>query len=104
MANGSGGPSWIQRTLQRLIPKNTRRAMVRATRWPPVGTVDLGDLRRLTPISDKWGGDRGLPVDRYYIEQFLDAWSEDVRGRVLEIGDNEVAYQRIPFVRVHAEQ
>jgi SAM-dependent methyltransferase len=74
---------------RRVIPRDARRALVRATRIPPVGTVDLGDLRRPEPVSRSWGGDRGLPVDRYYIEQFLAANSSDIRGRVLEIGDNE---------------
>jgi SAM-dependent methyltransferase len=54
---------------------------------PPVGMVDFGSLRRLTPISSQFGYDRGLPVDRYYIENFLTRQAEDVRGRVLEIGD-----------------
>ena len=49
----------------------------------------MGDLRRPEPVSRSWGGDRGLPVDRYYIEQFLEAHAEDIGGRVLEIGDNE---------------
>lgn len=44
-------------------------------------------LRRLTPISRKWGFDRGLPIDRYYIERFLAAHASDIRGRVLEIDD-----------------
>lgn len=56
---------------------------------PPVGCVTLGDLRRLTPISRRFGYDRGLPIDRYYIERFLEQHSNQVRGRVLEIGDNE---------------
>ena len=47
-----------------------------------------GDLRRVTPISRNWGFDRGQPVDRYYIENFLGAHATDIRGRVLEIGDN----------------
>lgn len=51
------------------------------------GTVDMGDLRRLSPISGVFAKDRGLAVDRYYIEQFLAAHSADLRGRVLEIGD-----------------
>ena len=55
---------------------------------PPVGKVSFGDLRRLTPISSNWGYDRGHPIDRYYIETFLAAHSDDIRGRVLEIGDN----------------
>lgn len=54
---------------------------------PPVGMVNLGSLRRLTPMSSQFGYDRGLPIDRYYIENFLARQTEDVRGRVLEIGD-----------------
>lgn len=34
-----------------------------------------------------FGFDRGLPIDRYYIESFLRSSSDDIRGRVLEIGD-----------------
>jgi SAM-dependent methyltransferase len=41
----------------------------------------------LTPVSRQWGLDRGLPIDRYYIEQFLTAHSEDIHGHVLEVGD-----------------
>jgi glycosyltransferase involved in cell wall biosynthesis/peptidoglycan/xylan/chitin deacetylase (PgdA/CDA1 family) len=52
-----------------------------------VGAVDFGDLRRLTPISPDFGCDRGRPVDRHYIEAFLAAHAEDVRGRVLEVGE-----------------
>lgn len=54
----------------------------------PPGEVDFGSLRRLTPISRKWGYDRGGPVDRYYIEAFLRSRAAHIRGRVLEIGDN----------------
>ncbi|MEW6144851.1 MAG: methyltransferase domain-containing protein [Thermodesulfobacteriota bacterium] len=56
---------------------------------PKVGSVGFGHLRRLKPISTCYGYDRGLPVDRYYIENFLSENSGFVRGRVLEIGDNE---------------
>lgn len=54
---------------------------------PPVGSVNLGDLRRLDPISQVWGFDRGLPIDRYYIEQFLEREASHIKGHVLEIGD-----------------
>ena len=47
--------------------------------------VDWGDLRRLTPFSDVWGHDRGRPIDRYYIENFLEQHRGDIRGRVLEV-------------------
>lgn len=71
-----------------LLPRPLRLWLLRLTRRPPVGRVDWGELRRLRPISRQWGGDRGLPVDRYYIERFLTARAEDIRGRVLEVGDN----------------
>jgi glycosyltransferase involved in cell wall biosynthesis len=54
---------------------------------PPPGWLHLGSLRRTTPISDHFGFDRGLPVDRYYIEAFLAAHQHDVRGRVMEVAD-----------------
>ena len=50
--------------------------------------VWLGSLRRTTPLSDHWGADRGTPIDRYYIERFLDAHREDVHGRLLEVKDS----------------
>jgi glycosyltransferase involved in cell wall biosynthesis/SAM-dependent methyltransferase len=57
------------------------------TYYPRVGRVRYGDLRRLAPVSHSFGFDRGLPIDRYYIERFLGSRAEDIRGRVLEIGD-----------------
>jgi len=59
----------------------------RGTPEPP-GQLRLGSLRRLTPISDVWGLDRGTPIDRYYIDRFLDRHSDDIRGRALEINDD----------------
>lgn len=59
-------------------------AVAEAPRW--------GNLRSLRPFSDCYGFDRGLPVDRFYIESFLDRNRRDVRGRVLEVKD--AAYTR----------
>ncbi|MGH2645705.1 MAG: methyltransferase domain-containing protein, partial [Chitinophagaceae bacterium] len=55
---------------------------------PKPGKVSLGDLRRTIPVSKEFGYDRGGPVDRYYIENFLKENSEYIRGNTLEIGDN----------------
>ena len=55
------------------------------TRWPPIGAIDFGDLRRLKPFDKNFGYGRGLPVDRYYIEAFLTQHRLDIAGRVLEI-------------------
>ncbi len=49
--------------------------------------VVWGTFRRLSPLSDVWGRDRGTPVDRYLIERFLERHARDVRGRVLEVAD-----------------
>ncbi len=49
----------------------------------------LGTLRRTTPLSDYWGYDRGTPIDRYYIERFLDECRGDIRGRVLEVKNSD---------------
>ena len=50
--------------------------------------IEFGDLRRTSPISSCWGLDRGKPLDRHYIETFLDQHRDDIRGRVLEIKDS----------------
>jgi len=49
--------------------------------------VELGDLRRTTPLSPVWGLDRGVPLDRSYIHGFLDRHRLDIKGRVLEVKD-----------------
>jgi SAM-dependent methyltransferase len=53
--------------------------------------VRLGDLRRLTPLDGRWGFGRGRPVDRHFIEDFIQRHRSDVRGRVLEIDDDTYA-------------
>jgi len=55
---------------------------------PPVGSVNLGSLRRTIPFSQEFGYDRGLPIDRYYIEKFLSEHQLEVSGHVLEVADD----------------
>jgi SAM-dependent methyltransferase len=47
----------------------------------------LGSIRRTTPVSDRWGWDRGTPIDRRFIEWFLEEHRRDIRGHVLEVRD-----------------
>lgn len=85
-------------TAKRILPFPVRQWLRtqqrRLTTWPPIGLVRFGNLRRLTPISRNWGFDRGRgpgrgqPIDRYYIEKFLARHSSEIRGRVLEFGDD----------------
>ncbi len=85
----TGGMRWLAK---RTLPEGTRRWL--RAQWerreyvPPVGLVRFGSLRRLTPISREYGFDRGLPIDRWYIETFLARHAGDVHGRVLEIKDD----------------
>ncbi len=55
---------------------------------PHVGRVAFGSLRRLSPLDRRWGYGRGQPIDRHYIEQFLATHGGDIKGRVLEVGDD----------------
>lgn len=76
--------------LRRLVLNTFEHAALAARRHrlsPPLGAVDLGDLRRTSPVSRYFGFDRGTPIDRYYIEQFLDENKAFIHGRVLEVGD-----------------
>ncbi len=73
--------------VRRLLPRRLRRLLAgfhRAAGGPLVGGVQWGDLRSLVPVSRDWGFDRGRPIDRYYIEGFLQSHASDIRGRVLE--------------------
>lgn len=69
--------------------RSVRRWLIHSTRRPRVGHVQLGDLNRLTPISRDWGFDRGQAIDRLYIERFIAAYANDIRGDVLEVSNNE---------------
>jgi len=77
-----------RRSGARLGPNDARQRTGDRIPWriavPKVGEVEFGDFLRLKPVSTVWGFDRGEPVDRLYIESFLQRHCEDVRGRVLE--------------------
>jgi SAM-dependent methyltransferase len=72
--------NWMSRLggIQRVLSKG---------RTPLVGQVRLGDLCSARPIDANFGYGRGTPIDRYYIENFLQRCSADIRGRALEVGD-----------------
>ena len=61
--------------------RSARRAWTRAR---------FGDLRRAEPLTE-WGAARGKPVDRWYIERFLDAHVDSVRGHALEVKNDMYA-------------
>jgi SAM-dependent methyltransferase len=81
-----------RKALQRVVPERLLARLAATVGWsdyaPARGRVRFGSLRRTTPISRKWGWDRGLPIDRFYIERFLAQHAGDITGDVLEAGDD----------------
>ena len=67
------------------LPRRLRRALRRQ--------VGLGPFRSATPVSADFGYSRGLPVDRFYIEQFLAASAQHITGTTLEVGDDSYTAQ-----------
>ncbi|NBS60140.1 MAG: methyltransferase domain-containing protein [Betaproteobacteria bacterium] len=75
--------SILDRLVRRFVPLSVR------VWWRRGGEVNLGDLRSTEPVSRVFGGDRGLPICRWYITRFLASQAGRVRGRVLEVAGNE---------------
>jgi SAM-dependent methyltransferase len=81
----------VRGAIRRLVPTSAQRVGARVLGRPyvpPIGRVRFGDLRRTTPISWDFGYRRGGPIDRHYIEGFLDRHRSVLAGRVLEIGED----------------
>ncbi len=77
--------------IRKLLPEKYYRWLVRRRQWrstwAPSAWANPASPSRLQPISREFGCDRGMCIDRYYIESFLKRHSGDIRGRVLEVGD-----------------
>jgi SAM-dependent methyltransferase len=80
----------IDRTaLRRRARPALRRGLARVKRTVrPVETA----FPSQTPVSRRFGFDRGQPIDRHYIDRFLEANRGDIRGRTIEVADD--AYTR----------
>ena len=65
---------WLSRLLGPALP-----VLRRWHRPAPFASMDTA------PLSREWGFDRGTPIDRYFIERFLEEHAADIRGRVLEV-------------------
>ena len=82
----------IKRAVRNRLPRSVYRWLRKIKHGdfyrPTKGDVDFGDLRHTSPLSRVFGFDRGQPVDRYYIEKFLENNAENIRGSVMEIGDD----------------
>jgi SAM-dependent methyltransferase len=79
-----------QRDSHRIIYRTSHR---RPMKLPVMSTASPDaspwlNLRRLEPVSRVFGQDRGTPIDRYYIERFLEQNAADIHSRVMEVGDS----------------
>jgi glycosyltransferase involved in cell wall biosynthesis len=83
----------LKKRLIKFVPEFLQRRLFRLGLMnhfiPSVSNIHKGDFNRVTPFSKEFGYDRGGPVDRYYIENFLEKNASVIKGRVLEIGDND---------------
>ena len=77
-----------KRVLPRAIVRSLQRIRGRTSHQIPLGSVRFGDFGRLLPIGRDFGSERGTPIDRYYIEEFLSRNAGDIQGRVLEADSN----------------
>jgi SAM-dependent methyltransferase len=78
---------YLPRSLRRRARDAVRAARGTLQRW---NRPRWGNLRRATPFSDRYGFDRGTPVDRYYLDRYFADHAADISGRVLEV--KEPAY------------
>ncbi|MBE0581682.1 glycosyltransferase [Devosia sp.] len=74
------------------VGRGVRRRLGRQTRLRRFAGLKSAAAIGTHRISTEFGYDRGKPLDRYYIEDFLARNAELIRGTVLEIGDT--AYTR----------
>lgn len=94
-ANDTSLTSALEADLARELPAErgpdpvgaTRRFAERVAHRLLATTAPVDPARRLVPRSRRFGYEHGQPIDRWYIEQFLAENGENIRGRVLEIGD-----------------
>ncbi|UFH53105.1 glycosyltransferase [Spirosoma sp. KNUC1025] len=93
----SSGMRQVINIIKKVVPTFGQRWLHQAKFFPSFipepGKVQTGDFRRVRPFSTEFGYDRGGPVDRYYIENFLKKNEDLIKGRVLEIGDNAYTMQ-----------
>ncbi len=84
--------SWIKNSLKAVLPLETRRWLrlqqTRASERPAYRMIRFGSFRRVEPIHRGFDTARGTFVDRHYMDQFLTRYAKDVKGCVLETGDN----------------
>src|SRR3954452_3362265 len=81
---GRGGVISIRSRIRSMV----RKVLHAARRLRSSAGLRICRIRSSRPLSPAYGYDRGTPIDRFYIETFLAGHSADIRGNVLEVGDD----------------
>src|SRR5262245_32541417 len=76
---------WIKNAAKSVVPAGARRWLRIQQKHATRGPVELWQTR---PVSREFGIDRGQPIDRHYIEEFLKGHARDIRGNVLEVAED----------------
>ncbi len=61
--------------------------------WPMARKRCAGNRLPWRPSSVKWGSERGTPVSRHYVDEFVASHRRWIRGRVLEVKDRRYTDQ-----------
>lgn len=77
----------------RISTEQEWRAFLRKAYRQKYALIDVVARMSTTPISRRFGTERGTPIDRFYIERFLKNNEEIIQGDVLEIEDNTYTIQ-----------
>ena len=71
------------------LPPTWKRRALRARHWTtrhdPRHALRWGSFRRTSPLSSRFGLDRGMPIDRVYIAEFIGTHRADLHGSVMEV-------------------
>ena len=75
---------YLLRKLRAILSRPARRLAEGVLTRISFGRARIRLTVGVDPLSQLWGFDRGLPIHRYYLEQFLREFARDIRGHCLE--------------------
>src|SRR5262245_21203790 len=86
---------WMKTPLRHLLqgarpflPEQVKRLAWRALRTTSAMQARLRLTVGVQPLSQRGGFDRGTPIHRHYLEQFLQEFSSDICGHCLEFQED----------------
>jgi glycosyltransferase involved in cell wall biosynthesis len=86
-------PGAASRFIGTRLQRRIKRAGGRATPRPGFFGLSSAFAQGTDRVSTEFGYDRGKPLDRHYVEDFLARHAQLIRGHVLEIGDTSYTMQ-----------